>query len=208
MSPFITFEGGEGCGKSTQARLLHQHLEQISVPSVLVYEPGGTPLGERIRYLLKQSRDISITPLSELLLFNASRSQVVAGVIQPALDEGKTVICDRFADSTVAYQHYGRGLDLDLVKEINRIASQGCQPDITFLLDVPPEVGLSRKRANARDRFEKEDLDFHRKVRQGFLKLADEEPGRWIVIDSTLSKPVIAGLIREKVARLMDTWSL
>jgi dTMP kinase len=199
MSLFITFEGGEGCGKSTQARILYLSLIRLKYPAVLIYEPGGTPLSNHIRRFLKQSHEIPITPLAELMLFNASRSQLVADVIQPSLSEGKIVICDRFTDSTIAYQHFGRGLERFQVTEVNRIASQKCQPDITFLLDISPEVGLSRKRQSARDRFEKENLDFHHRVRQGFLKLAIEEPDRWVVIDSTMSKSMIADLIREKV---------
>ncbi len=203
MSLFITFEGGEGCGKTTQSRILYQRLKRLLIPAILIHEPGGTPLGERVRRLLKQSRDIPIAPLAELLLFNASRSQLVKDVIQPCLKEGKIIICDRFIDSTIAYQSYGRGLDPNLVKEVNRIASQEHQPDITFLLDIPPEIGLSRKEAVAEDRFEKEDLEFHGRVRQGFLKLAEEEPQRWVVIDSRLSKSQIASTIWEKTRSLI-----
>src|SRR5450756_1530387 len=143
MPLFITFEGGEGCGKSLQSKTLFRKLERLAIPSILIHEPGGTLLGERVRKLLKQASDISISPLTELLLFNASRSQLVGEVIQTSLKKGQTVICDRFTDSTVAYQHYGRGLDLQLVHEVNRIASQGCRPNVTFLLDAPPEIGLS-----------------------------------------------------------------
>jgi dTMP kinase len=199
MSLFITFEGGEGCGKSFQSRALKRRLENLAVFSILIREPGGTPLGERVRFILKQACDIPISPLTELLLFNASRSQLVKHVIQPSLEAGQIVICDRFSDSTVAYQSYGRGLDLKTVKEVNRIASQGVKPDLTFLLDVPPELGLSRKRPEANDRFEKEDLDFHQRVREGFFKLAAEEPQRWVIIDSTLSKKHISNLIWEQV---------
>ena len=204
MPLFITFEGGEGCGKSFQSKTLFRKLERLAVPSILIHEPGGTLLGERVRKLLKQASDISISPLTELLLFNASRSQLVGEVIQASLKKGQAVICDRFADSTIAYQHYGRGLDLQLVHEVNRIASQGCRPDITFLLDAPPEIGLSRKRPDAQDRFEQEDLDFHRKVRAGFLKMAAQEPDRWVVIDSTLSRSKIAGVVWKRVERLFS----
>lgn len=203
MPLFITFEGGEGCGKSLQSKTLYRKLERLTIPSILIHEPGGTLLGERVRKLLKQASDIPISPLTELLLFNASRSQLLTEVIQTSLKKGQVVICDRFTDSTVAYQHYGRGLDLQLVHEVNRIASQGCRPNVTFLLDAPPEIGLSRKRPDAQDRFEQEDLDFHRKVRAGFLKMAAEEPDRWLVIDSTLSRSKIAGLVWEKVERLL-----
>lgn len=201
MALFITFEGGEGCGKSSQSRTLLRKLEETSVPAILIREPGGTLLGERIRVLLKQASEIRISPLTELMLFSASRSQLVTDVIQPALKEDKVVICDRFSDSTVAYQSYGRGLDLMTVKEMNRIATQGLVPDITFLLDVPPELGLSRKRDGANDRFELESLTFHQKVREGFLKLAAEEPERWVVIDSSQPKQRISQLIWEKISQ-------
>jgi dTMP kinase len=204
MPLFITFEGGEGCGKSLQSKTLFRKLERLAIPSILIHEPGGTLLGERVRKLLKQASDISISPLTELLLFNASRSQLVGEVIQTSLKKGQTVICDRFTDSTVAYQHYGRGLELQLVDEVNRIASQECRPNVTFLLDAPPEIGLSRKRPDAQDRFEQEDLDFHRKVRAGFLKMAAQEPDRWVVIDSTLSRSKIAGLVWKRVERLFS----
>jgi len=201
MPLFITFEGGEGCGKSTQTRALARKLDHLAIPSIMVREPGNTPLGERIRTILKQASHITISPLSELLLFNASRSQLVSDVIIPSLNEGKIVICDRFTDSTVAYQCYARGLDLKMVREINRIASCGLVPDLTFLLDIPPEIGLSRKSPEANDRFETEALEFHIKVREGFLKMAQSEPQRWVVIDSTLTKTQMAALIWEQVSR-------
>ncbi len=203
MSLFITFEGGEGCGKSTQAGILHRHLTQQAYPAILIYEPGCTPAGERIRRLLKRASDYSITPLSELMLFNAARNQLVADVIQPGLKEGRIIICDRFTDSTIAYQHYGRGVDLNLVERVNKIASQGCQPDITFLLDISPETGLSRK-PGSRDRFEREDLSFHQRIRAGFLKMAAADPQRWVVINAALSRSKIAGIIWEKVARYLS----
>jgi dTMP kinase len=201
MPLFITFEGGEGCGKSLQSRILYRKLARLAISAVLIHEPGGTPLGERVRYLLKQSREISIHSLTELMLFNASRSQLVTEIIKPALKEGKIVICDRFTDSTIAYQSYGRGLGLALVKEINRIASEGLVPDLTFLLDVPPEVGLSRKPADSNDRFEQEAAAFHTRVREGFLKLAAAEPQRWSIIDSTLPKDQISSLIWLKISQ-------
>lgn len=203
MSLFITFEGGEGCGKSLQSRALYRKLTRLAIPAILIHEPGGTPLGERVRFLLKQNREIRISPLTELLLFNASRSQLVAEVIQPGLKEDKIVLCDRFADSTIAYQSYGRGLDLSVVKEVNRIACQGLKPDLTFLLDVTPELGLSRKTNGAGDRFEQEAVAFHQKVREGFLQLAAEEPQRWLVIDSTLSRAQISGIIWNRVGQIL-----
>ena len=205
MSLFITFEGGEGCGKSLQSRILDRKLAQLAIPAVLIHEPGGTPVGEKVRYLLKQACEIQISPLTELLLFNASRSQLITDVIQPGLKEGKIVICDRFMDSTIAYQSYGRGLDINTVRDISRIASQGIVPDLTFLLDVPPEVGLSRKQNTATDRFDKEDRIFHQKVRDGFLALAAAEPQRWKIIDSTLSKKEISDLIWDNVRPLLKS---
>lgn len=199
MPLFITFEGGEGCGKSTQTRALQHKLKKLAIPSILIREPGGTALGERVRHILKKSTQIQISPLTELILFNASRSQLVGEIILPNLKTGKIVICDRFADSTVAYQSYARGLDLKTVLEMNNIGTQGLKPDLTFLLDISPEIGLSRKPQNANDRFEKEKLAFHRKVRQGFLDLAAKEPQRWVVIDSTLPRQKIAQMIWEKV---------
>jgi len=203
MPLFITFEGGEGCGKSYQSKALFRKLTEMGTPSILVHEPGGTPLGERIRHLLKQGCDISISPLSELLLFNASRSQIVADVIRPALNGGRHVVCDRYSDSTLAYQSYGRGLDFTAVKEINRVAEQGLKPAITFLLDVPPEVGLARKTRIEEDRFDRETLSFHQKVREGFLKLAGQDKSRWEVIDATLSRKQIADSIWEKVSKMI-----
>lgn len=201
MSLFITFEGGEGCGKSTQANILYRRLGKMAVPAILAREPGDTPVGERIRYLLKQASEIPISPLSELLLFNASRSQLVEDIILPGISQGKIIICDRFTDSTIAYQSYGRELDINIVKKVNEIASHGLVPDLTFLLDVPPEIGLSRKKAGVNDRFEQEALEFHRKVRNGFLSLAAAEPNRWIVIDSTQPKEAIAEMIWKDVSR-------
>jgi dTMP kinase len=204
MPLFITFEGGEGCGKSTQTRVLQDKLEKLAVPSIRIREPGGTALGERVRYILKQSTQIQISALTELILFNASRSQLVSEVILPNLNSGKTVICDRFADSTVAYQSYARGLDITTVLNMNRIATQGLKPDLTILLDIAPEIGLSRKPEGANDRFEKEKLAFHRKVRVGFLDLAAKEPGRWVVIDATLPRRKIAGLIWDEVSERLN----
>jgi len=202
MPLFITFEGGEGCGKSIQSRALYRWLSKLAIPVLLIHEPGGTPLGEKVRRLLKRGSS-EISPLAELLLFNASRSQLVTSVILPNLKEGNIVICDRFADSTLAYQGYGRRLDLGVVREVNRVAAQGLVPDLTILLDVPVKVGLSRKSVNSPDRFEREDIAFHQRVRDGFLKLAAEEPNRFLVIDSTLPKEKIASIIQKRVGELL-----
>ena len=159
MSLFITFEGGEGCGKSTQARALWKKLCQQNISTLLTRDPGGTAPGNEIRKTLKRKQRGSISPQAELLLFAASRAQLVAKVIRPALEEGKVVICDRFAHSTLVYQGCGRGLDLDKVKMVNNLATQNLKPDIIIFLDISPEQGLARKRA-PKDRFESEDLPF------------------------------------------------
>ena len=203
MSLFITFEGGEGCGKSSQAGALYRRLSRLAIPVVLTHEPGGTPLGQKIgRWLKWEKADIS--PLTELLLFNASRAQLVAEVIQPNLKNGKTVICDRYADSTTAYQSYGRGLDFETVKAINNAATQGLEPDLTVLLDIAAEAGLARKRARKQDRFEREALAFHRRVRNGYLKLAANDPEHWLVVDASQSKRKIEQIIWQRVNQLLS----
>lgn len=201
MSLFITFEGGEGCGKSVQARALYRQLSKLAIPVLLTHEPGGTPLGKRIAHWLKWGE--KIPPQTELLLFNVSRSLLVAGVIQPAINNGQTVICDRFADSTTAYQSYGRGLDLAMVRAVNHTATQRLEPDLTILLDIAAEAGLARKQDRKADRFEQENIAFHQRVRQGYLKLASQEPKRWLVIDATLPRAKITEIIWPKVKRLL-----
>jgi len=202
LSLFITFEGGEGCGKSTQAKALYRKLQQENLPAVLIHEPGGTTLGEGIRKTLKRKTEI-IYPKTELLLFAASRSQLVAEIIQPALKEGKIVICDRFSHSTVAYQGYGRRLELATVKMVNHLATQGVKSDIVIFLDLLPEEGLARRR-KLLDRFELQKLSFHRQVRQGYLKMAAEAPDCWLVIDATLPKRKISEIVWEKVSQLLS----
>jgi len=203
MALFITFEGGEGCGKSVQAKALFRRLSQLAIPALLTHEPGGTPFGDKIARLLKWALNTNISPLTELLLFNASRAQLVTNVIQPSLKSGEIVICDRYTDSTTAYQSYGRGLDLEMVTAINNIATQGLKPALTVLLDIPAEQGLARKRARKQDRFEQEDIAFHQKVREGYLKLAEEEPQRWLVVDASQPKEKVAQVIWEKVSQLL-----
>lgn len=202
MSLFITFEGGEGSGKSTQARKLYRRLNQLAIPSLLTHEPGVTAIGKKVNRWLKWHRDLEISPLTELLLFNVSRAQLVTEVIEPALENGQIVICDRFADSSVAYQGYGRGIDIDVVKNTNDIATSGLKPVLTFLLDISVEGAFSRKK-DTRDRFEMEAAEFHRQVRIGYLELAKTDPERWCVIDGTLGKEEIAGIIWEKVRPLL-----
>lgn len=201
MSLFITFEGGEGCGKSTQSRILYQRFKKLKIRALLVHEPGITALGKKVTQLLKWSKDIKISPLAELLLFNVSRTQLVTEVIKPNLAKGIVVICDRYADSTTAYQGYGRGLDLNTVKAANALGTQSVIPNLTILLDIPAEVGFSRNKEKKPDRFETENLSFHRRVREGYLKLAKAEPKRWLVVDATKSKEEITKIIWQRVSK-------
>ncbi len=203
---YITFEGGEGCGKSVQAKTLYRKLSKLAIPAVLTHEPGGTPFGNKLGRWLKWTQDTEISPLTELLLFNASRAELVAEVIQPNLKNGKVVICDRYADSTTAYQGYGRGLDLEVVKTINSAATQGLKPDLTVLLDISAEEGLARKRGKKQDRFESEDIAFHQRIIEGYLKIAASEPERWLVIDASQSKDKIAQIIWQRVSQLLSSY--
>ena len=199
MALFITFEGGEGSGKSTQAKAIYKRLLSLNIPTLLTHEPGGTPLGNSLRRWLKDKEEID--PRTELLLFNASRAHLVSHVIRPALEKGAVVICDRFAESTIAYQGYGRGFDLNLIEAINNIATQGLKPDLIIFLDIPVDQGLARK--GRRDRFEREEIAFHQRVRSGYLDMAKKEPERWLVIDGFLPKKDIQGFIWERVQQLL-----
>ena len=203
MSLFITFEGGEGSGKSSHAKVLYHRLSELAVPVLLTHEPGVTPLGKKIAHLLKWAQDVDISPVAELMLFNTSRAQLVAEVIRPGLEEGKIVICDRYTESTTAYQGYSRGLGLAMVRAVNDAGTQGLKPDLTMLLDIAAEEGLARKRSGRRDRFEQEEIAFHQRVREGYLKLAAEEPERWLVVDASQSKKKVAEIIWQKVSALL-----
>jgi dTMP kinase len=205
MSLFITFEGGEGSGKSVQAKELYKRLQKLAIPAVLTHEPGGTLFGDKMARWLKWNQSADISPLIELLIFNASRAQLVNEVIKPNLDKGKVVISDRFADSTTAYQGYGRGLSLEMVRVTNSTAIQGLKPNMTILLDISAEAGLDRKRAKKQDRFEQENIAFHRRVRRGYLKMAADEPGRWLVVDATQDKETIAAIIWKRVRQLLPS---
>jgi len=185
---FITIDGPDGGGKTTQAERLAAHLRELGTTVHLTREPGGTWLGERIRELLldRTGSTAPTDPLADALLFNAARRQLVRELIAPALDAGDTVVCARFADSTLAYQGYGAGLDIAMLRALNDRATDGIRPDLTVLLDVPVEAGLARKAPGDVTRFEAEyDLDFHRRVRDGFLAIAAAEPRRVAVIDAT-----------------------
>jgi len=187
VSLFVTFEGIEGSGKSSHACALAASLRASGRAVVETREPGGTPAGTAIRSLLLGAEATPLTGLAELFLYCADRTQHVTQVIRPALAEGRIVVCDRFSDSTIAYQGYGRGIDLDVVQALDGHARDGLVPTLTFLLDCPVEVGLRRAkaRAQAADRFERETVAFHARIRNGFLALAAAAPERVIVIDST-----------------------
>jgi dTMP kinase len=204
MSLFITFEGGEGSGKSSQTRALYRKLNHFDIPAILIHEPGSTALGEKLTRLLKWAKSTRISPLTELLMFNASRAQLLDEVVRPALKAGKVVICDRYTDSTIAYQGYGRRIDMDTITQINSLATGSLKPDLTVLLDISPEWGFKRKSGEEPDRFEKEDRDFHQRVRTGYLLLAKEEPRRFLVVDASLTKEQIKRIIWEKVSSLLE----
>ncbi len=200
---FITFEGVEGAGKSTQIRRLAASLEKEEVSVLVTREPGGTPISERIREVLLEREHHKMVSTTELLLYAAARSQHVAQCIAPALAEGQIVISDRFGDAMVAYQGHGRGLDLELIHHLNRVATDGLVPDLTIVLDVPVKVGRerTRRRRRALDRLELEDFEFHQRVREGYLTIAKEEPHRVRVIHSEQNFKLVRDEIRELVTR-------
>ena len=207
MGFFITFEGIEGCGKTTQVRHLTAYLEGKHLPFLLTREPGGTAIGDRIRQILLSSENSRMEPVTEFFLYVAARAQHVAQIVLPALRDGKTVLCDRFADATLAYQGNGRGLNLAWLEEIHERFLKGLKPDLTFLLDLPVEEGLRRawkrmeNQAVKEDRFEKEALAFHRRVREGYLLLAHKEPKRIVVLDGMKDEQ---SLHREILTRLPE----
>lgn len=217
MIRLISFEGGDGSGKTTQLRLLEKYLASHGKVCLSTREPGGTTLGEMIRRLLLEAGTGEISSPTELFLYLADRAEHVHEVIRPALASGTLILCDRFTDSTLAYQGYGRGVDLGMLRRLNEIASGGITPDMTFLLDCPVEVGLSRTRERSsmvdkqsskiedrgsriEDRFEREKVEFHQRVRKGFLELARTEPGRIYVLDA--SSPIQE--VHEEIKRIVD----
>ena len=209
---FITIEGIEGCGKSTQVRILKNYLEKKGLDVLLTREPGGTEIGNQIRKVLLDKRNKKIVPYSELFLYAASRVQHVEEVILPALQEGKAVVCDRFSDATTAYQGYGRGLNRNMVSVINSFSTKGLIPDLTIILDLPQEIGLKRARARNREkglsmkegRFEEESLLFHKKVRQGYLRIKKSDPKRVKVINAGHDIKKVNSQISKEVDKLLQ----
>lgn len=203
MSLFITFEGPEGSGKTTQIQRLAAWLREQGQTVLATREPGGTAIGDRVRAILLDSDHREMQPQTEILLFSAARAQIVGQIIRPHLARGGVVLCDRFADSTLAYQGYGRQLDLATLRLITEFATGGLQPDLTFCLDLPVDVGLQRKAAGAGEewnRMEQETLAFHGRVRRGYLTLAQAEPARWRVLDATQPVQALQAAMRAEVA--------
>lgn len=207
---FITFEGGEGSGKTTQIKLLADKLKEQGQDVIITREPGGTAEAEKIRSLLVNRDGGDWTPLAEVLLLFAARSMHVEKLIKPALAAGKTVICDRFTDSTRAYQSYGHGLPIETVESINKTTLNGFEPEVTFILDLPVETGLARagKRltedASKEDRFEKLKTDFHERLRQGYLDIAKKNPKRCMVINADDSVEAVAAAIHDRLQKVVQ----
>jgi dTMP kinase len=202
---FVTLEGPEGSGKTVQAGRLRDLAAALGIPVLVTREPGGTAVGELIRDILMDAgRDaVPLGPRTDALLFNAARAQHVADVLRPALDRDELVICARYADSTLAYQGYGSGLPIAPLREIERLAIDGLQPDLTILLDVAPEIGLARKGHDELQRFEAGmDLAYHRRVREGFLTIAAGEPERVVTVDAGAAVDLVFDQIRRTVSRL------
>ena len=202
---FITFEGPEGSGKSTQIRLLAEFMRARGLSVEVVREPGGTPIGDQVRHVLHDTANTAMSPEAEVLLYSASRAQLVSQRIRPSLAAGRIVLCDRYADSTMAYQGYGRGLDLGMLAALTEIATGGLKPDLTLLLDLDVSAGLSRRRVRGEEmnRLDLEDVAFHERVREGYRLLANADPERWVRIQADRPVDVVAADIREAVlARL------
>ena len=203
---FITLEGIEGCGKSTQARRLADRLKHLKIPVTLTFEPGGTRIGQDIRGILLNTGNLGLSSLAELLLYAADRAQHIAEIIRPSLSSGKWVISDRFFDATLAYQGYARNQDISLINDLNQRACLGIRPDKTFLIDCPVEIGLERAFRRNRElkqegqaRFEREKVAFHESVRKGYLMIAGQEPERFVIIDGSLNEEDQEALIFEHI---------
>ena len=203
---FITFEGTDGAGKTTQIERLTADLRQTGYDVCLTREPGGTPISEQIREMLLNPDHSEMAATTELLLYAASRAQHVSEVIKPALKAGKVVISSRFADATVVYQGYGRGLDLETINRLNRIATDGVTPDVTFVLDLPVEIGLQRVQDSrgGLDRLEREKIEFHRRLREGYQTIARQEPQRLKIIDAQVSPEQVYAQIQEAIQPLLE----
>jgi dTMP kinase len=199
---FITFEGSEGSGKSTHAKLLKDYLSKKGFSIILLREPGGTVISEELRKIILDPKNKSMTDICEVLLYMAARAQLVKEVIKPALAKGKIIICDRFLDSTLAYQGFGGGVDLNLIKAIGKFSTLGIKPDLTFLLDIDTKEGLRRAGSN-KDRIEQKKLSYHKKVRQGYLRLCNSEPRRIKLIPVARDKIKTQGLIRKFMDSLL-----
>ena len=208
----ITLEGIEGSGKTTQINYIAAYLKDLGHECVVTKEPGGTVIGGKIRSILLDPANKRIDPLTELLLYAADRVQHIKEFIAPALEAGKVVICDRFHDSTTVYQGFTRGVDLGLIHQLNKLVLEGVEPDITFILDLPPEIGLERawnqinngSRSVMETRFEKEKLSFHNNVRKGYLELAKSESDRFVVIDASVE----AGFVRKAIIDKLKAMAL
>lgn len=202
---FITLEGPEGSGKTSQMEPLAEFLRQHGHDVLTLREPGGSDIGEQIRGVIMAMKNTAMHPRTEILLFLASRAQFVEEIVQPALRAGKWVLCDRYADSTLAYQGYGHQVDLDILRQLLHFATGGLKPDLTFLLDIETEAGLARKR-NAGGEWNRLDAyppEFHQRVRQGYLELARQEPQRWVVVDAGQPVEVVQSALRRAIlARL------
>ena len=210
LSLFITFEGIEGSGKTTQIQRLKKYLTQKGIPCKVTREPGGTPIGEKIRKILLNPDHREMVPATELLLYEAARTQHVKEVIKPLLEKGRVVLCDRFSDATLAYQGYGRKMDLKWIQRLNHLSSQGVRPDVTFLLDCPSDVGLKRAiqrnrtlKQEKEERFEREEIEFHRRVRKGYLAIARKEPRRVKVIGTRQGEEKVFEKIRKIIDNLL-----
>ncbi len=210
LSLFITFEGVEGSGKTSQIQRLKKYLTQKGIPCKVTREPGGCAIGEKVRKILLNPDHREMVPATELFLYEAARAQHVKEVLKPLLKRGEIVLCDRFCDATLAYQGYGRRIDLKWIERLNRVSSQGIKPDVTFLLDCPSDVGLNRAlqrnrtlRQEREERFEREEIQFHRRVRKGYLAIARREPHRVKVIDTREGEEKVFEKIRKIVDNLV-----
>jgi len=200
---FITLEGPEGSGKTSQMAPLAEFLRQKGQEVLITREPGGTSIGDQIRTVLMELGNTTMHPRTEILLFLASRAQLVAQVIRPALDAGKIVLCDRYADSTLAYQGYGHGNDLEVLRQLLNFATGGLKPDLTLLLDIDVKDGIRRKQSGGSEwnRLDANTLAFHQRVRQGYLSLVANEPERWVVINSSLPADTVQSDLRLAVSK-------